>query len=192
MCFSEEYWVYKHGKFTFILIDWILFLHNHLYSIFLLSFKLCNGDIVLLLKYNLCNVKEVIFCHKLKLSNPYIFAICWRKPLIFQTLAILSIIIYSLKYQRSTTLGCKDIGILKIDFVTETHFLCNFLYKLERIYKTNIFQFSSRKLGGTILDSRTQYYRDMDFEKLYGIHFFLILRTKNSIIFDKKETIQKN
>ena len=38
--------------------------------------------------------------------------------MIIQT--FLSNIIYSLKYQRSTILGCKDIGIEKIEFVTET------------------------------------------------------------------------
>ena len=29
----------------------------------------------------------------------------------------------SLKYQRSTSSGCKDIGITKIEFVTKTQFL---------------------------------------------------------------------
>jgi len=33
--------------------------------------------------------------------------------------------IHSLKYQRCTTLGCTDIGILHFEFVAKTHFLCN-------------------------------------------------------------------
>ena len=31
----------------------------------------------------------------------------------------------SLKYQRSTSSGCKDIGITKIEFVAKTQFLSN-------------------------------------------------------------------
>ena len=55
--------------------------------------------------YKLC-IKEFSLCHKLKFSNPYIFAKYWPKPLVFQTL-----IINSLKYLTFTTLGQKDIGI---------------------------------------------------------------------------------
>jgi len=33
---------------------------------------------------------------------------------------------YSLKYQRSTTSGCRDIGNRQFEFVTKTQFLCNF------------------------------------------------------------------
>jgi len=36
-----------------------------------------------------------------------------------QTFDILPNRIYSLKYQRSTTLSCKDIGIKKSEFVAE-------------------------------------------------------------------------
>ena len=41
------------------------------------------------------------------------------KPLVFNFL----IILYSLKYQRSTTSDCKDTGIRKSDFVAKTQFL---------------------------------------------------------------------
>ena len=41
------------------------------------------------------------------------------KPLKFQTNAHCSYIIHILKYQRSTTLGCKDIGIIKSEFVAK-------------------------------------------------------------------------
>ena len=56
--------------------------------------------------------KELSFGHKLKFSNPYFFETLWCKPLIFQTQAFWSVRIHSLKYQRSTTSGCTDIGII--------------------------------------------------------------------------------
>ena len=66
------------------------------------------------------NKKKLSFGHKLKFSNWYIF-VNWRcKPLIFQTKTIWSYRIHSLKYQRSFTLGCKDIGIEKLEFVAKT------------------------------------------------------------------------
>ena len=34
------------------------------------------------------NTKELSFSHKIKFSNPYIFATRWCKPLIFQTKTI--------------------------------------------------------------------------------------------------------
>ena len=50
------------------------------------------------------DTKELSFSHKLKFSNCYIFVNRRCKPLIFQTKTI-----HSLKYQRSSTLGCKGI-----------------------------------------------------------------------------------
>jgi len=70
-----------------------------------------------------CQTKELSFCHKLKSSDSNIFAILWCKPLIFQTKIILSISINSLKYLRSTTLGYKDIEIKKSEFVAKTQLL---------------------------------------------------------------------
>ena len=57
-----------------------------------------------------------------KCSNSYIFATLWCKPLIFQTYIIRSNIIHSLKYQRFTTFGCKDIEIRKSEFATKSYF----------------------------------------------------------------------
>ena len=57
--------------------------------------------------------KELILCHKLWFSNPYIFETQCLKPLIFQTYVIWSNRSQSLKYQRFTTLESKDIGIRK-------------------------------------------------------------------------------
>ena len=64
-----------------------------------------------------------VFGHKLEFYNPYIFATGWRKPLIFQTYMIWSNRNQSLKYLRSMSLGCKDIGIRKSKFVAKTQFL---------------------------------------------------------------------
>ena len=51
------------------------------------------------------------FWHKIKMSNPQIFQIWWFKCWIFQTYNIWSNRIHSLKYQRFTTLGKKDMGL---------------------------------------------------------------------------------
>ena len=70
------------------------------------------------------SVKELSLCHKLRTSTTYIFAIRLCKPLIFQTMIIWSNTIHSLKYQRFTTLGCKDKGIRISEFVAKTQILC--------------------------------------------------------------------
>ena len=61
-------------------------------------------------------------CHKLKFSNPYIFAISWRKPFTFQTLIICFNRIHSIKYQRSTIYTT----IRKSEFVAQTQFLYSY------------------------------------------------------------------
>ena len=57
--------------------------------------------------------KELGLCYKLKFSNPYIFAIRWCKPLIFQNYIVWFYRIQSLKYLWCRILGCKDIRIRK-------------------------------------------------------------------------------
>ena len=59
----------------------------------------------------------------ISISN-YLNATQSRRPLIFQTMNAVRSYNISLKYQRSTSSGCKDIGITKIEFVTKTQFLC--------------------------------------------------------------------
>ena len=59
--------------------------------------------------------KELSFCHKLKSSDPNIFAISLQ-PLIFQTYIILSLSINRLKYLR---------------FVAKTQFLYNFFLAIK-------------------------------------------------------------
>ena len=67
--------------------------------------------------------KELSLCHKLLFYNSYIVAIWWWKPLIFHTCVILWNRIYSLKYLRSMTLGSKEMGFRKAEFVAKTPFL---------------------------------------------------------------------
>ena len=73
----------------------------------------------------ICFKKELSFCHNLKFSNFYISATSGCKPLIFQTYIIWPNIINSLKYLRSTTLACQDIGTRIFEFVAKTQFLWN-------------------------------------------------------------------
>ena len=82
---------------------------------------------------------ELILCHKLWFSYPYIFETKCCKPLILQTYIIWSNRTHSLKYQRSTTLESKDIEFRKSEFVAKTQLL----YIL---YQTEIHAFSTFKL----------------------------------------------
>ena len=85
--------------------------------------------------------KELSFCHELEFQNPNIFETCQCKPLIFQTQTILTRRINSLKYQRSTNSGCKDIGIRKSEFLAKTQFLCMIKIKeISSCIKINYFQ----------------------------------------------------
>ena len=71
-------------------------------------------------KFWSCNVTKEI---EYKFSNPFVFA-TWRcKHLIFQIKIIWSNIIHSLKYLRSTTLGCEDIWNRKSELVAKTQFI---------------------------------------------------------------------
>ena len=70
--------------------------------------------------------------HKLKFSNPFIIATGLCRPLIFQNWTISSNRIHSLKYIRSTTSSCKDIGIWKSRFVTLSSLSLIFLSLRER------------------------------------------------------------
>ena len=67
--------------------------------------------------------KELSFCHKLRFSYSYNLATCFPRPLIFQTINSGRSSSLSLKYQRFTPSGCKDIGVRKYKFVAKTQFL---------------------------------------------------------------------
>ena len=67
--------------------------------------------------------KELSFCHKLRFANSYSLEIRFPRPLIFQPINSGRSNSLSLKYQRSTPSGCKDIGVRKFKFVAKTQFL---------------------------------------------------------------------
>ena len=67
--------------------------------------------------------KELSFCHRLWFSNFNIIATQCSKPLIFQTMNAVRSNNVSLKNQRFTSSGYKDIRITKIEFVAKTQFL---------------------------------------------------------------------
>ena len=67
--------------------------------------------------------KELSLWNKIKYLNLNTFRTRCCNPLIFQNQIISSKIIHSLKYLRSPTLNCKDIGKRKSEFVTKTQFL---------------------------------------------------------------------
>ena len=69
------------------------------------------------------NTKELSLCHKLWFSNSYIFAVQCYRHFTFQTMTSVRSNNISLKYQRFTTLGSKDMGIRKTEFVARTQFL---------------------------------------------------------------------
>ena len=67
--------------------------------------------------------KELSFCHKLRFSNYFICATQSREPQIFQIRNSGILNSQSLKYQRFTPSCCRDIGIIKFEFVANTQFL---------------------------------------------------------------------
>ena len=73
---------------------------------------------------NSFNSKVLSLYNKLWFSNPYIFSIQCRRPLIFQTMKYVRSNNLSLKYQMFTPSSCRDIGIKKFKFVAKTQFLC--------------------------------------------------------------------
>ena len=59
-------------------------------------------------------VKELSFCHKLWFSNFNIVATQFRRLLVFQTMKAIRSNNVSLKYQRFTSSGCKEIRLIKV------------------------------------------------------------------------------
>ena len=99
---------------------------------------------------------------QIQFFNSFIFGTRWCKPLIFQNLIIWSYSIHSWKYQRSTTLCCKDIEIRIQDFVAKSQF---FYFQVpEYVFKIQL------KL------KRKNYY----IEKFYKFQKIIILRNSAS------------
>ena len=102
----------------------ILFQRNYVFttnSDFLISISLQPNVVY---TFNILNYeigrKELSLWHKLNFSNPYICGTWCCRLLIFQTKIIWCNKIHSMKYLRSTSLGCKDIGIKILQFVAKT------------------------------------------------------------------------
>ena len=77
---------------------------------------------------------ELSSCHQLKFCITYILA-TFVKTFYFQTLTFWYSRIHSLKYRRVAVLGCKDIGIEKLEFVTKKNqFLQGNVYSLHLIF----------------------------------------------------------
>ena len=77
----------------------------------------CSWDI-----YSLA-AKELSLCHKFWYSSPYIFATKCSRPVIFQTINSVRSNSLGLKYKSFTPSGCKDKGIINIEFVAKTQIL---------------------------------------------------------------------
>ena len=90
-------------------------------------------------------VKELSFCHKLWFSNPYFYVSIYRRPLIFQTINSFWSNNDSLKYQRFTSSDCKDIVIIKSEFVAKTQFLYRSHYTIHTRHILVLFNSSSSK-----------------------------------------------
>ena len=74
--------------------------------------------------FNFCfEFKGIDYLQQTLISNPYIFGFQRRKPLKFQSMTFVRSKNISLKYQRFTTLGSKDIWIRKSEFVAKSQFL---------------------------------------------------------------------
>jgi len=61
--------------------------------------------------------------HKLRFFKSNIFATRICRPQIFQTMNSVQSNILSLKYLMFTSSGCKDMGIIKFEFVAKTQFI---------------------------------------------------------------------
>ena len=66
--------------------------------------------------------KKLSFCHKLRFSNSYNLATRFPRPLKFQTINSGRLNSRSLKYQRFTTTGSKNIGVRKYKIVAKNSF----------------------------------------------------------------------
>ena len=98
-------------RFWFV-ITYLYTFEIHIFIIIIFSITYCLG------------LKELSFCHKLRFSNSYNLATHFLKLLIFQTINSGRSNSLSLKYQRFTPSGWKDIGVRKFKFVAN-QFLLN-------------------------------------------------------------------
>ena len=84
--------------------------------------------LIILSTYLHGNLKNKLITRlKIWFSNPFIFSFWWYKFVIFLTYIIRSSTINCRTYQKSTTSGCGDIRIFKLEFVKSIQFLHIFI-----------------------------------------------------------------
>jgi len=138
-------WTYIYNLSDYLILVFVLNLHIFKLRISLLTFFI--RFLYLLSRefnhssLNLSVTKELSLCHKLWFSKPSILGTQYREPLIFQTYIIWSNRSHSLKCQRSTTLGCKNIGKRKSEFVTKNQFLFRTLILLAYKFSLSVWVF---------------------------------------------------
>ena len=134
--------------------------------------------------------KELSFCTNLSFQIPVTL-----NPVIFQTLLSWSNTIYSLKYLRSTTLFCKDIGVRKSEFATQTQFL--YKKKYDSVLGTkNMRQCSwNEKAYDSVLGTNkhtTEFLEQKTYDSVLGTKKhttgFLERKTYDSVLGTKKHT----
>ena len=117
--FKKKWWlVYNKGRCC-------LFFRRNSLDIFTAEYsvKMAQGNKVDSLQQKTAfhmKVRNIIKEFKFWFSNPNIFAMRGCRPLIFQTINFVRSNMLSLKYQRFTLWGCKDIGLRKCVLVAKT------------------------------------------------------------------------
>ena len=91
-------------------------------------------------------VKELILCHKLKLSNPYTCANWWRKPLLFQTLLfdLTEFIVWNiwgLQHWFAKILGLKNQSLWQ---------RLNSFIQMRKLIKVSFMDLTLSRMGGGI------------------------------------------
>ena len=129
--YNGQYTIYN-GQYIIYNIQWTIYnIQYTIYSIFFFSIQTVvnlGQRRVLQLVLHISRSsrtcwKELSFCHKLRCSNPFNLAARFPRPLMFQTINSGRSNSLSLKYQRFTPIGCKDIGVRKWKIVAKTQFL---------------------------------------------------------------------
>ena len=73
-----------------------------------------NNALIFNSNWQFTNKRIINSCQKLKVPNSFIFATWWYIS------NLENVILENMTYQKSTNLGCKDMGIKKFEFVTKT------------------------------------------------------------------------
>ncbi len=96
--------------------------------------------------------KELSLCHKLRFLNPNFFKSKCCRPEIFQTMNSGGSRSVSLKYERYSSSGCWDLGIIKLGFVAKIQFKIEIE---ERHLKLTEYTYPQNKTFGTKFTMQT-------------------------------------